>query len=79
MKDNYQKINYNGISVHVSYFGKQENREYRGSVVGLKDKAQRSIYMEDTVLEKEGWKSGFNVNGTLFYTYEGLVYSEGIL
>lgn len=79
MKDNYQKINYNGLTIHVAILGKQENREYRGSIVGKKGIAQRSIYMDDSTLEKEGWKSGAHTNGTIFYPYQGVIYSEGIL
>lgn len=79
MNDSYNKVTYNGLVVHVAKFGKQENREYQGVVVGLKGKTQRSIYMEDAELEKSGWKSGVHINGPLFYDYQKAWYAEGIL
>ncbi len=82
MNDQYTKTTYNGLVIHVAKVGKQEGVEYQGSVTGNKygtaNAAQRSIYMEDHVLEKDGWKSFVNVNGSLFYTYENTTYAEGI-
>lgn len=79
MNDQYFKTTYNGLVVHVAKVGRQENRYYRGVVVGKKGKTQRSIYMENPELEQTGWKSGVHINGPLFYFYQALAYGEGIL